>query len=355
MKLQLYVLRQLLVSLAFSVGGLLLVALPGIAVRTVHEIPSATALHLAQFLALSLQNLVPYVLPICFLLATVATYGRLAADREWVAIQMAGVRPSRLLLPSLGTGALLGGLAFLLLALVVPHGKTRQRDLILDVTSSALTRLGPGGTSFSLDDGALMLEALTYDEETGLLHEVFLRSGRGDGGVDYHADRARISLEDRVLHAEFFDLFVVRRTPGGLQTWKSVYVSISRTLEPETPSSRPRYQPSPSIARRLAAGEVPPGREARYRFELHYRGALAAIFLVFAVLGPATGLIARRGTQLGALSISSAYALLHYLLQMQVAKDLGTEGVLDPALAAWAPVGLGLGGALLVARKALRR
>ena len=106
MKLQLYVLRQLLVSLAFSVGGILFVALPGLAVSTVHRLPGADAVILLRYVPLALQTLAPYVLPICFLLAVVATYGRLAADREWTAIQMAGVRPLGLLMPlPLHTGA----------------------------------------------------------------------------------------------------------------------------------------------------------------------------------------------------------------------------------------------------------
>ena len=59
MKLQLYVLRQLLVSLTFSVGGLLFVALPGIAVSTVHRLPGADAVVLLRYIPLVLMTLAP--------------------------------------------------------------------------------------------------------------------------------------------------------------------------------------------------------------------------------------------------------------------------------------------------------
>ena len=355
MKLQVYILRQLIVSLAFAVGGMMLVALPGIAVRTAHEIPTAEARHLAQFLAISLQNLVPYVLPICFLLATVSTFGRLAADKEWVAIQMAGVRPSRMLLPALGVGAVLGAFALLLLGHVLPGGKSRQRELIIEATSDALANLGPGGTSLSLADGRVVLEALAFDEETGLLHEVFLRSGDGVGSTDYHAKSAHIEIEDSVLNAHLYDLFVVDRTEDGLSHWQTAHLEVHRTLEREGRSSRPRYLTSAQIERGLESGAFPGGKTSHYRFEVQYRRALAAVFLVFALLGPATGLLARRGTQLGAMAICSGYALLHHLLQMQVAKDLGTSGTWPPGLAAWSPVALGGVASLLLLRRALRR
>lgn len=355
MKLQVYVLRQLIVSLAFSVGGMMLVALPGIAVRTAHEIPSAEAHHLAQFLAISLQNLVPYVLPICFLLATVSTFGRLAADKEWIAIQMAGVRPVRLIFPALGVGAVLASFALFLLAQVLPGGKARQRDLVIEATSDTLANLGPGGASLSLGDGDVVLEALAYDEETGLLQEVFLRSGDGVGSMDYHAGSARVEIVDSVLHADLFDLFVVDRTEEGLNHWQTEHLEVRRTLEKEGRSLSSRYLTTDQIQAGLAQKSFPKGKESRYRFEVQYRRALAAAFLIFALLGPATGLLVRRGTQLGAMAICSGYALLHHLLQMQVAKDLGTSGTWPPELAAWSPVLLGGVASVLLLRRALRR
>jgi lipopolysaccharide export LptBFGC system permease protein LptF len=342
------------VSLAFSVGGILLVALPGIAVRTVHEIPSAKAVHLAQFLAISLQNVVPYALPICFLLATVATFGRLAADKEWIAIQMAGVRPFKLLLPSLGLGLVLALFSWVLLGIVVPGGKTRLRKLAIEATSSALTNIGPGGTSLAFSEG-VVLEALWADPETGLLHEVFLRQPDDDGSTDFHADSARITIEDGYLTADLYGLFVVERTNTELREFQTAHLQINQPLETRERSMRSRYLTSPELLRQIRAGEVTGQKLIRYRFELHYRCALAAVFLIFALLGPATGLLARRGTQLGALAISSAYALVHYLVQMQVAKDLGTNGTLDPAVAAWMPIAISILPTIWLVRRALRR
>ncbi len=355
MKLALYVFRQLIVSLAFAVGGLMLVALPGIAVRTAQLIPSAGMGHLLQFLAISLQNLVPYVLPICFLLATVSTYGRLAADREWIAIQMAGVRPSKLLLPSLVVGAGLFAFALLLLQYILPRGNTHQRELILSATSDALANPAPGGTSLSFMNGEVILDALDFDRRTGRLHEVFLRMGGGSDGTDYYARTARIRIEQSVLHADLYNLLVVERSESGLNQWETEHLEVRHKLEQRGRSYRPRYLTSAQIRRGLERGAFPPEKRQRYRFEVAYRPALAAVFFVFALLGPATGLLARRGTQLGAMAICSGYAILHHLLQMRIAKDLGATGTWPPAVAAWSPIALGLFASLILLRKALRR
>jgi lipopolysaccharide export LptBFGC system permease protein LptF len=56
---------------------------------------------------------------------------------------------------------------------------------------------------------------------------------------------------------------------------------------------------------------------------------------MFLLLGIPTGLLLRRGTQLGALSVAVGYALLYYVLAMRLARDLGSDQVLPPLFAAW--------------------
>ena len=60
---------------------------------TVHKMPNVDAALLPRFLPLVLQSLVLYVLPLCFMLSTVAVFDRLAADKERIAIHMAGIHP----------------------------------------------------------------------------------------------------------------------------------------------------------------------------------------------------------------------------------------------------------------------
>lgn len=361
MKLQLYVLRQLLVSLAFSVGGILFVALPGLAVSTVHRLPGADAVILLRYVPLALQTLAPYVLPICFLLAVVATYGRLAADREWTAIQMAGVRPLGLLMPPLFVAAVLGFTNHWMLTEQLPHLKARQRALLIEASTSMLRNLRPGRTSISLED--FQLHAQWMDPETRVLHEVFIRRpGTEEEGtlgdrIEYHARTAKLDFSDGVLHGTLTELLQFH--PGeqigqSYHDWVQFDLPLEYLEKPE-PSRRARYRTSGEIERMLESGEVPKGQVPSYRFEVQYRRVLASTFLVFLALGAPIGLILRKGTQLGALAASSGVGLLYYILNMRIAKELGNSGTWPPALAAWSPTVLGLLVSIWLLRKALAR
>ena len=360
MKLQLYVLRQLLLSLAFAVGGILFVALPGLAVNTVHRMPGADALVLLRYIPIAVQTLSPYVLPVCFLLAVVATYGRLAADREWTAIQMAGIRPIKLLAPPLAVGLLLSGGTYWMLCNQLPLLKTTQRQLLIEASTSILQNLRPGRTSVQLQD--FQLDAQWMDPETGVLHEVFIRrpgtreEGNEGDRIDYHAKTARLAIEEGVLRATLTDLFQFhadREVAQSFHEWVEFELPLDYLGERKA-SERPRYKTSKEILRLLAAGAVEPRLLRSYHFELHYRGALASVFLLFLGLGAPTGLILRRGTQLGALAVSSGYALLVYVLNLRLSKDLG-RGPVPPALAAWTPTLLGFVASFFLLRRAMRR
>ena len=65
--------------------------------------------------------------PMAFLLGVEATYGRLAAERELVAIRMAGIHPARLALPAVAIAAVLTLFTDFLLADVTPAWTYIQR------------------------------------------------------------------------------------------------------------------------------------------------------------------------------------------------------------------------------------
>jgi len=361
LKLQRYVLRQLLVSLAFSIGGILFVALPGIAVGTIHRLPGADARILLRYVPLALEGLTPYVLPICFLLAVVATYGRLAADREWTAIQMAGVRPIKLLLPGLGVAIVLAVGDYWMLSQELPLLRTRQKELLIETSKSILENLRPGYTSIQFS--GFNLDAQWMDPETGLLHEVFVRrpgtESEGSAGqvIDYHAKTAKLEIRDGVLHAALTDLFQFqadRQLAQGYSESLEFDLPLG-TLAPAEKSERSRFKTTPQILRALGDGTVPERHYLDYRFTVHNRIVLALTFLIFLGLGAPTGLILRKGTQLGALAVSAGYALLFYILNMGVANKLGKSGLVLPELAAWGPTAVGLLTCIPLLRRAMRR
>ena len=70
MTLQLYILRQILIALVFSVGGMVVIAVPGLAVSAIQRLGGAFMGPILGFLPLEFVPLVPYILPIGFLLSS---------------------------------------------------------------------------------------------------------------------------------------------------------------------------------------------------------------------------------------------------------------------------------------------
>ena len=89
MRLERYVLAQLAFAFLVAAAGILFIAVPAMAVSAVHKLSGVGTLAVVSYLPLLLAGFIPYATPVALLLALVSTYGRLAADKEWTAIQMA--------------------------------------------------------------------------------------------------------------------------------------------------------------------------------------------------------------------------------------------------------------------------
>lgn len=346
MKLQLYILRQLMQALAFGAVAIIVLAVPGVAVNAVHKLPAADGGLLMAYLPTVLQSLAPYVLPLCFLLAVVATYGRLAADREWTAIQMAGFHPLKLLLPGFILALVLSGVTWWLFAERVPQTKANQRVLIAQSLERTLSNLPPGRTTVEFH-GFFLRGAWRDPRDPNYWHEVYLR--RADESsqerIDVFAERAHIRTQQGAL---VVDLEGVRAlAPGaGLRT-EQAHVRYSIPLEdlmaPPKVGGRPRarYRTVSQIYEDLLVEEDPTKRR-RMNFEVQKRGSRSVVYLLFLLLGAPTGLILRRGNQLAALAVASGFGIGYYAISMNLGSKLAMNTDLPVMLVAWGPTGIGL-------------
>ncbi len=359
MKLQLYILRQLVQALAFGVVAIVVLAVPGVAVNAVHKLPAADAGLLMAYLPTVLQTLAPYVLPLCFLLAVVATYGRLAADREWTAIQMAGFHPVKLLVPGFVLALVLSGVTWWLFAERVPHTKANQRVLIARGLERTLSNLPPGRTTVEFH-GFFLRGAWRDPRDPNFWHEVYLRRANesSEERIDVFADRAHIRTEQGAL---VVDLEGVRAlAPGaGLRT-EQAHVRYSIPLEElmDPPRigdrPRPRYRTVSQIRKdMLVEGDAQKRREMN--FEIHKRGSRSLVYFLFLLLGAPTGLILRRGNQLAALAVASGYGIGYYALSMSLGSELAGHTSLPVLLVAWGPTCLGVMASLPLLYRGLRR
>jgi lipopolysaccharide export LptBFGC system permease protein LptF len=355
--LERYLLRQLVVGMTFAVAGMAFVAIPGILVQAFHKLSGVGMAAILGFLPLVLVDLIPYLLPIGFLLALVATYGRMAADNEWTAILMAGVHPLRMLAPAAALSLVLSGALYFLATEVSPQTKFRQRDYTKSSVVRLLRSLSPGRTELKF--GEFYLSSQRRDPlDRNRFEQVCVHvPQRGEEPARLvYADSARFQTDGATMT---IDLDWPRWVGPGADV-RGATARFQLDLEQlfETDVARRhdwKYQTSRELQRRLARTEELIDREGRealatktqadgfvmakdmknVRYELHARRALAAVCPMFLLLGAATGLILRRGSQLAAFAAAVLYALVYYLLSMRLGKGLVNSDVAPQWLAAW--------------------
>jgi lipopolysaccharide export LptBFGC system permease protein LptF len=338
--LQLYVLRQLGLSFAFAIGGICFIVLPGLSVAAVHRLQGAGVEAMLKFLPLLAADLVPFLVPMSFLLAVVSTFGRMAADHEWTALRMAGINPIWTLVPCAILALLLGLGTNHLLTSLTPRWSLKQRTQKHELVADALRTLFPGRTRFQA--GPYLLSASGRKGNT--FEGVLLYLPDDDKGASrVIANRAEIGLEGDSLRVELEGARWIRGGQDVASENPIIKIPTRRLVQAQgIDRNRPRYLTSRAIEERLKDPELTPETRRLLRYEFHARNALAASFLLFLGLGAPTGVWLRKGTQLAAFSVAVGYALIYYLVSLRVGEELGRFSDVPPALAAWGPTVVGL-------------
>ena len=335
MTLFLYILRQLVQATLFAVVGLGFVVFPGVAVSAVHKLGGVSIGAVMRYIPMVGAELAPYLLSLGFLLATVSTFGRLAADKEWIAISMSGKHPLRTMLPGLLLAVVLGSATYVLAAELSPRWKYESSNFRANALLEEFRALAPGRTE--IDFGKFYLNAQNRESDSGAFRDVQIRIPRPDGTeMPIIARRAALGFTSSELVIQLEDMHSV--TEQGRLSNERMQFNVPLQLLVERRDrdpSRAKYRTSGDMLAALGAGEAPPELESSYVFELHRRYALGAMFLVFLVVGVATGLWLRSGQQLAGLGTSAVYAFVYYVLSMRLGRELALSGALSPVLAAW--------------------
>ena len=337
MTLQLYVLRQLLFSFLFSLGGIALLVFPSVAVQAVHKMQGVSPTTILQYMPLVLVDLVPYLLPMAFLLAVVATFGRIAADRELVAINMSGTHPGKLVLPGLGLAAVLSLGTYYVLAEVSPEWKYARNDFIKRAQERAFQTLGHGVTELELDE--FYLKAEKQDPvDPGTFYGVMLSLPQKDGELTVFADRIDLRFDQDAILLAFEGFQVMREGIEFYNQSPEWRISMDELFpyEPRNPN-RPKYMTSSRIQSELVTNSLGFEEDKLHelRYEYHRRPALSVTYLLFLLLGIPTGIFLRSGTQLAAFSGAVGYAFLYYVLALRLGKELAEAGAVSAGISAW--------------------
>lgn len=353
-----YILRLVVVSILFSVGSMGFMAVPGLAINALQRLGGAGIATLLYYLPLVGAELVPYLVPMGFLLAVVSTYGRLAADREWTAICMAGIHPMQMLMGPFAIALILSGGTYWLLANVTPHLLYKQRAVIKNRLVEQFRNLNPGRPELSLGDFRLMAQY----REGDVWRDAVIQVPEIDGmdAIALRADVARLwmSDEDTLSIHLTRGRAVLRGEATNEMNWEDSTISVPLDqlfeIEPDD-HKRARYLDNATLREQLRSGELSDYHAHGHRYELHRRGATATSYILLLLLGAPTGLLLRRGTQLSALAVAVLFGLLYYLFSLRLGKELAGVEAVPPWISAWAVNALGCVVGLFLMWRASRR
>jgi lipopolysaccharide export LptBFGC system permease protein LptF len=335
--IQLYVLRQLLSALFFALGGLAVIVFPTVAVQAVNKLGAISLELMASYLPLVVAELVPYLLPMAFLLAVVATYGRLAAERELIAIRMAGIHPARLALPGLVVAVPLALATDHLLAEVAPELKYEQRNVVRQADVERFLASLESRNVLTFGKNVLKSESTRGRVKTNVQLDMEL----GGEQVKVVASEARLGVEGNHLVVRMKDARFLTEHASADNATPS-YAWDLQQLFTQAPKDRTRakYNPNSLLELQLEQPDLAPAARTEIVYEIHRRHALSAIYLLFLLLGLPTGFVLRSSTHLGAFTGAIGYAFLYYVLAMRLGRVLAEAGAVPPVLAAWATNGL---------------
>lgn len=162
---------------------------------------------IGEFMMLSLPHIVALTFPMSILVAVLFTFSTLTAQNEISAMAAGGIRPTRLLVPILGVGAVLTATMFYFNDRILPESNHRLSSLLGDIGSKSPTfelREEVVNELHAGDDTRYFLRARRIDQAANILSEVTIYdlSRMGDnrtitaeqGHMAFTPDRADLYL-----------------------------------------------------------------------------------------------------------------------------------------------------------------
>ncbi len=348
-----YILRELVAPFFFSLGLIIFIFMLNLVFQLLGRVagkglPMST---IFEFFFLNLAWMIALAVPMGVLVATLAAFGRMSADREITALKACGVGSIRLLMPPLIAATVLAGVLIEFQNHILPLMNHRYRVLRSDIHRKRPTMMLEAGV-FLFDIPGYVFYAREVDPNTSRLKNVVLYDENDPewqttitaerGVLEYdsievgflftlmNGEIGRASkLKPQEYHRTEFKRAMFRvKAPGMLlertdSQWRS---DREMTLSQMYAKVR-RLEKNPEKNRRQLAG---------YWVEINKKYSISIACIVFALLGVPLGIMAQRG----GLGVSAGFSIVFFLVYwifLISGEDLAERGYVSPGVAMWAP------------------
>jgi len=341
LKLQRYIfgilLKNFLVLVLIVTGLVFLIGM----VQSLGRYEDLTLSQILERLPFVVPSALGYSAPLALLIAALMTYGRLSADNEITAIRMGGVHPLRTLMPALVLGMLVSAGTLALNAYLTPVGLARARQITKDDLRKFLDHL-EASSRVEFNSENLSMKWVGVDREGWIIGPHFDLRPAPDVRIHGEARRGRITRDEDLenLTFEFEDVTFLTEdgaTRGRSEYWEQIIpvenlfaASQTGTRKETLTSAELRYRSirDPMVGRSANAGNL-----LKYRTEYATRVALALSCIVFVLVGAPVGMLARRGSFIGAGIVALLIVFVLYYPLHEAGKNMALEEVLRPEYA----------------------
>lgn len=335
-----YILRELggifVFGVAIFTGLLLVITHLFFVARVAAEagVPIRTSLAL---LVLRVPYFVVFSLPMSMLLATLLAFGRLSERNEISAMRTTGWSLSRITAPVLLAGALVTGLSLYMNEHLVPNTESRYRELFAQAVRSPVRKVQRDVLFREPVDG---IESVFFvrelDPGAGVMSRVIITQfldGRPARLIE--AGLARYGPSGWVL--EDGAIYLLGDARGVRTAFRQMRVALRRTPQQVAAVRRdPAEMTIRELREQIAALQAAGEGVVRYAVNLHFKLALPASSVIFALLAVPLGLRPHRSGRSTGLGLTVLVVLAYYVM-MTITLQLGERGQLAPILAAWLP------------------
>ena len=302
-------------------------------------------------------------IPMATLLATLSTFGRMASDKEVVALKTGGVSLYRLLYAPALFATLACVVNLYLSIQVLPWGNHNFKSLLVQV---ARTQAGLGLREgvFNSELEGFIIYIRNLKGEGRILEGILLADSRekenfkvivarrGELIIDPEGVKTILRLSDGSIH------FTFPKNPENYRELSFAQYELNLDLNRfmDDPLERKKMDREMTLSELLAKmGEEKAAKlHPHYFTEFHKKFAIPFAAIVFTLIGAPLGVRVKRSGKISGFSLSIALVLVYYLL-FSLGEALGNKGKLSPFLAVWLPNlllgGLGTGLLLLEAKE----
>jgi LPS export ABC transporter permease LptF/LPS export ABC transporter permease LptG len=281
-------------------------------------------------------------IPMAVLIGTLVAFGRLSADREFVALQACGVTLLRLLRP-VALVALVGTAATAYQTIVaLPNANQAFREIVYGVMAARVESNVRPRVFF--DDFPQRVIYVRDLPETGGWRDVFFADARVGTVTVYFAREGRIVLDRdaRLVQLQLIDGTSHATNVGSPDAYESArFERLTISLDPETVFPRPPARGAPEMTivelREVIATAAAAGDPAHYyRFMAQQKFSLPAACPILAVIALALGASNRKEGKLASVALGIAVIFVYYVL-LWAARATALGGRVSSDWGPWIP------------------